>query len=269
MGGGADVVASSSKDGTGMDPETGLFPPQFAVPPGTGAVFYLAQSPHYREGCDRAPHVLNVNTVSATRVAGMAARAGVRKFIYASTGNVYAPGFSPHAESAALHRDTWYELSKVHAEEALALFRDQLDVAVVRLFGVYGPGQSGRLVPTLASAVASGKPIVIERNPTDPSDLGGFRISLCYVEDAVRILAALLDCERVPVLNVAGDEVLNMRQIATAIGNAMGRPPSFDVTTRPRGGDLVADISLLKRLLQPQFTPFEIGLHHMLDALKA
>lgn len=247
-----------------MDPETGVFPPQLAIPQGTNTVFFLAQSPRYRAVHDRPTHVLEVNTVSPVHVATVAARAGVTRFIYASTGSVYAPGFAACAETAALRRDAWYELSKVHAEEALALFRDQLDVTAVRLFGVYGPGQSGRLVPTLASSVASGKPIIIEQNPMDASDLDGLRISLCYVDDAVRILAALQSCQQTPVINVAGPEVLNIRQMAMAIGKAMGCTPSFEVTSRARAGDLVANIDLLKRLLQPNFTPFEVGLRQTL-----
>jgi nucleoside-diphosphate-sugar epimerase len=266
---GDEVVTCSSKDGTGIDPDTGLLPTWFDVAPATAAVCYLAQSPRYREGTAQAWHVLNVNAVSATRVAALAAKAGVRKFIYASTGNVYSPGFAAHAESSPLRRDNLYELSKVHGEEALALFRDQLDVTVVRLFGVYGPGQSGRLIPNLASAVASGKPIVIERNPSKPTDLGGLRISLCYVDDVVKILAALLNCEGPPALNVASDEVLDIRQMATTIGNMIGRAPVFDVASRARGGDLIASIELLKRLLKPRFTPFEMGLRTMLETLKA
>lgn len=266
---GDEVVTSSSKDDTGMDPDTGLFPAQFAIPSGTRAVYYLAQSPHCREGWRRATHILNVNAVSAAHVASMAIRSGVTRFIYLSTGNVYAPGSASHVESSPVRRDGWYELSKVHAEEILALYRDQMDVTVARLFGVYGPRQSGRLVPNLANAVALGKPIVIERNPEDPSDQDGLRISLCYIDDVVKILAALLTSERVPVLNVAGSEVLSVRGIATTIGKAMGRTPLFDLTTRLRAGELIADIGLLKQLLQPKFTPFEIGLRYVLETRMA
>ncbi len=94
-----------------------------------------------------------VNVHSAVAIAEHARRAGAKRFVYASTGNVYAAGFAPFSEAAPVRRDDWYALSKVHAEEALALFRPQLDVVIARLFGVYGPGQKGRLVPNLLASV--------------------------------------------------------------------------------------------------------------------
>ena len=208
-------------------------------------------------------------TSSAVRVAALAAKAGVRKMIYTSTGNVYAPGFGAYAESSPLRRDALYELSKVQAEEALSLFQGRLNLTVVRLFGIYGPGQSGRLIPNLAAAIASGKPLIIERHPIDPSDLGGLRVSPCYIDDTVGILAGLIRRESPPAMNVAGDEVLSVRQIAAAIGRLLGREPSFEVAVRSRAGDLVADIGLLKRLLDPRFTPFETGLRRTLGVAES
>jgi nucleoside-diphosphate-sugar epimerase len=238
----------------------------FAIPSGTDVVFYLAQSPRYRDGHRGAEHVLNVNVVSAVQVASLAIQARVRKFVYASTGNVYAPAFTPRAETAALQRSDLYAMSKIHAEEALNLYSGHIDVTIARLFGLYGSGQQGRLIPNLVAAIASGKPVVIERNPSDPADLGGLRISLCHVEDASRILAALSQREQVPVINVANGEMLSLRDIATTIGHCTGRDPSFEIAVGFRKGDLVADITALTRLLNPDFTPFGVGLPGMLGA---
>lgn len=261
---GARVIALSSRDGTGIDAATGLFRAPLEIPADVRAVVYLATSPLYRGVPQTAAHVLSVNTVSAVQVAAAAARSGVRKFLYASTGNVYAPSFARLPESAPLRRDGWYALSKVHAEEALSLFRGHLDVTVVRLFGVYGPGQQNRLVPKLIRAVQSGSPVLIERNPVDPHDLGGLRISLSHINDTVKILSALCAIEGPPVLNVAGDEVLSIRQIATAIGEGVGREPAFEFSSVSRSTDLIADISLLKKELGPEFTRFNAGLRAML-----
>jgi len=263
---GIEVLALSSRDGTGIDASTGLFrvPPE--IPPDVKAVVYLAASPFQRSTADTAAHVLSVNTVSAVQAAAAAVRSGASKLIYASTGNVYAPSFTPLRESAPLRRDNWYALSKVHAEEALFLFRDHIDITVVRLFGIYGPGQQDRLVPNLIRAVHSGAPVTIERNPVDPQDLGGLRISLCHVTDAARIISALCTRGGPPILNIASDETLSVRQIATTIGQHIGREPVFNMLPSSRHTDLIADVSLLQRTMQLNFTRFTDGLLEMVRA---
>jgi UDP-glucose 4-epimerase len=91
----------------GIDPKTGLLPSSFEIEAGIDVVYYLAQSPHYRQVPEYAAHLLSVNCVAAIQVASAAARSGVKRFIYASTGNVYAPTFSPVAETDPVQRHDW------------------------------------------------------------------------------------------------------------------------------------------------------------------
>ncbi len=65
------------------------------IPAGTEVVYYLAQSPHYRSFPRGGDELFGVNALGALRVATAAADAGVRVFVFASTGNVYTPGFEP------------------------------------------------------------------------------------------------------------------------------------------------------------------------------
>ena len=121
-------------------------------------VVYLSQSPRYRDVPQHAPHLWGVNVQSALKAAEWASRCGARRFVYTSTGNVYASSFAPLREDAPLRRDSWYALSKVQAEEALALHQRELSVTCARLFGVYGPRQSGKLVPnSLTRSVRGGR----------------------------------------------------------------------------------------------------------------
>jgi nucleoside-diphosphate-sugar epimerase len=259
-------LATSSRDGTGLEPVSGLLPEAFRVPDGTEAVVYLAASPSYRDAPRTAPHLFAVNVFSAIVAAEHARRAGAKRFVYASTGNVYAPSFAPLCETAEVRRDDWYALSKLQAEEALALFRPRLEVMIARLFGVYGPGQKGRLVPNLATATGEGRPIELLGHPHDPGDQAGLRISLCYVDDAVQILARLALEGGPACLNVAGDEVLSVRSIADALGRRMGKMPRFELRRAARASDLIADIGLLKREFEPRFTPFEQGIERTVAA---
>lgn len=257
---GAAVAGLSSRDGTGIRPDTGFLPPDFSIEPGTDVVVYLATSPLHREGSRGAGHLFAVNVQSAIVCAEAARRAGAQRFVYASTGNVYAPSFGPMPESAPLRRDAWYALSKLHAEEALALFRPAMDVIIARLFGVYGPGQRGRLVPGLIASVLASRPIRLLGRPGDRGEPSGLRISLGYIEDVVSILARLVEHGGPPHLNVAGPDVVSLRELAEAVGRQVARRPVFDVPGVERELDLIADISLLERALEPAFTPFGEGL---------
>jgi nucleoside-diphosphate-sugar epimerase len=257
---GIDVCGVSSSDGKGIEAHTGVLSEQFSIPPGTDTIIYLAQSPYYRQVPEMASHLLNVNVTSAVKVADMARRLNVSRFIYTSTGNVYAPSFKPLSEDASLRRDNWYSLSKIHAEETLSLFRNDLNITIVRLFGVYGPGQTDKIIPKLLNSLAQGVPIFLERNLTDPEDLGGLKLSTIFIKDILEILTKLICISGTPYLNIAGDEVVSIRQIAEMMGIILEKDVKIETVNKYRSFDLIADIELLRKTLSPNFTPFEIGI---------
>lgn len=264
---GIEALGVSSGDGSGIDPESGLLPNDFVVSSGTAAVVYMAQSPQYRQVPEQASHVLAVNTLSAVRAATAARAAGVARFIYVSTGTVYAPAFSPMAEDAPVRRNNWYGLSKLHGEEALALFRPDLDVIVVRPFGVYGPEQRSRLVPNLSDSILAGRPVILQPRHDAPDDRDGLRISLCYIDDATEILLRLVRDGGPTCLNLAGPETLSIRSMAEAIGALLGRPPVFEIASSPRDADLIADTRRVVEAVSPTFTPFSVGIARTVAAL--
>lgn len=250
------AIVSISSNASHFDAETGLLADDLGVDGPVDAAIYLSQSPHYRVVPEQAPHLWGVNVVSAIKAAAWARRRGARRFIYASSGAVYAPGFHPFSESDPLRRDRWYPLSKVHAEEALQRFAPDLNVTSARLFGVYGPGQHGKLVPNLIAAIAAGGAVSIQPHPLDPADRGGIRLSLTHVRDAATIMVNLLDEAGPPVVNVASAQVLSISDIAVAIGEQLGRKPVLDVIAQPRDGDSVANAALAAALLKRPFTDF-------------
>ncbi|MBI2265952.1 MAG: NAD(P)-dependent oxidoreductase [Armatimonadetes bacterium] len=257
--------SSSSKPG-GIDPVTGCLSDGFSIKADTEAVVYLAQSPYYHQTSGKVPEIINVNMATAVRVAELSRKAGVKRFVYASTGSVYAQSFEPLSERHPLQRTNWYVLSKIHAEEALSLYQHDMEVLVVRPFGIYGPGQVGKMVPNLLDLVRAGKTLFIQRNPRDPSDLDGLRVSLCYIADAVRILAELIEGGGPDCVNIAGGEVASIRKIATLMGGYLGAEPGFEILEEYRQTDRIADISVLVRSLAPKFTDLEEGIRLTVSA---
>jgi nucleoside-diphosphate-sugar epimerase len=259
---GCTVFRYSSSDGTGIDPGTGLFASGFELDDNLDIVFYLAQSPYYRDVPKYYEHVLRVNEYSALRTAELAIRKSVPRYIYVSTGSVYKPDFMPLAENSELNRDNWYTLSKIHAEEGLSLFRNGIDLTVARLFGLYGPRQIDKVVPVLAGKITRGEPVLLERNPRNAGDLDGLKISLCYIDDAAKMLMALADKPGVVCLNIAGERPVTIRELCLEIASRLGRQADFIITDKYRNGDLVSDNTLLNRILKPAYTGLDQGIHN-------
>jgi len=268
---GHEIRRVSSSDGTGLDPETGLLPAAFQVEAGTDTVVYLAHSPFHRDLPARMGHVFNVHAVSVAEVAERAVAVGASRFVYVSTGSVYRPAWGPLAETAPLRTDDLYALSKIAAETALHDFRDDLDVTVFRPFGLYGPGQSGRLVANVLASVAAGERVWLERSRRDPSDTGGLRISLCYIDDAIACLCQAARGAAGPVVaNLAGGEALAIADLARRLGTLLGKPPALRLLDDAyRSGDLVADVSLLRQHFHVNFTPVATGLARVVEAWQA
>ena len=262
---GMPAVGASSSDGTGIRPDTGLLPEGFAVPDGTGAVVYMAQSPRYRDP-DQAHHVLAVNVVSAVRAAVAARKAGVLRFIYVSTGTVYAPSFDPLDEDASVLGADWYSLSKIQGEQAVQMFRSDMEVHVVRPFGVYGPNQTGRLIPSLIESIKAGRPITLQPRQDNSKDNEGLRISLCHIDDATKILINLINFGGPACINLAGEHAIPIRTLATSLGALLSLPPVFKETNTFRHFDLVADINLLRKTWNVGFTPLSKGLETLITS---
>ncbi len=261
---GHQVIAVSSEDGH-FGADSGLLSPP-AIAGSVDSIVYLSQSPRYRELPQQAAHLWAVNVVSAMTAAEWGRRHGARQFVYASSGTVYRPSFDAHRESDPLRRDRGYALSKVHGEEALRQFEGDLDVVCARFFSVYGPGQHGKLIPNLVAGIRSGRTVQIQPHPHRADDSGGVRLSLTHVDDAVAGLVKVVEQRRAGAINVASPEALSIREIAAAIGAAVGKAPAFETGAEPRDGDVIADASAFAALLGRRCIAFAAAIRDVIDA---
>ncbi len=230
-----------------------------ALPRDLAAVYYLAQSPRYRDFPLGADDLFGVNAFGAIKTAQAAAAAGAGMFCFASTGNVYRPSLLPLDEDCPVRRDDPYAASKLAAEEALRLFAAHLPTISVRLFGLFGPGQQKMLPATLLRKVQSGEAIVLEPAEGEGGEPEGLAISFSYVDDTARCLRQLaqlahtLPTSLPAVLNVAGPEAVSIRRFALMIGRILGVEPKFEVAKTRRLFNLIAEIGRLRSLLDATF----------------
>jgi nucleoside-diphosphate-sugar epimerase len=99
-----------------------------------------------------------------------------------------------------------------------------------RVFFIYGPDEaSGRLVPSVAGALAEGR-------PARTSDGGQVRDFL-HVDDAAAALVALLESDVRGAVNIASGHGVPVREIVETLGRLAGRPDLIELGAVPRPED--------------------------------
>jgi len=215
------------------------------LPNGIDTILHLVQSEKFRNFPNDALEVFNVNVASTIKLLDFAKINNVKKFIFTSTGGLYKTGIDSVTENTPINTFGTlgnYLASKFCSEILMHNYSSYFNVMVLRLFFMYGPGQNkSMLMPRLASSVKKKIPIKI-------SLTGGIKINPIHVNDVVTIFERILDIDESLTLNVAGPEVLSIRDISEILGKAVGIEPIFEVVEKENSG-LIANIDLLKNKL--------------------
>lgn len=233
-----------------------------SLPPRVDAVVALAQSRRYRDFPDAAPEMFDVNLRSLHQLLDWARAAGVSRFLYASSANVYARSDEPITEQGEIAPATFYARTKRMAEMLVDSYAGCFDVTTLRLFTVYGPGQQGTLIPSLVERIRDGRDVELQGEH-------GLRLSPTAVDDVARIIESLLLRRRtsrdIELFNLGGPEPLTVRDLAVTIADALGLTPSFAQVEGPEPRGWVADTSRLAAALGPlALRPFATGVHDIL-----
>lgn len=219
-------------------------------------VIHLAQSLRYRDFPDGARDLFAVNVAAAAELLEWARVRGARRFLLASTGNVYAPSEGALDEDAPCRPDSFYAATKYSAERLAIPYARFFHVVRLRLFSVYGPGQRGMLIPAMMERIEREQEITLGGGI-------GLRLTPLYVDDAVALIDGLLAPDGAAgdeCFNLCGPEETTLAGIVTRLGRLMGREPRVRVTDEAPGA-LVGDGARLRRRLGSRaFVPLAEGL---------
>lgn len=232
------------------------------LPAHIDAVIHLAQSKHYKQFPERAQDIFDVNVRGTFDLLEYARHAGAESFVFTSSGGVYGYSYERFVETDPVSPLNFYLSSKYAAELFLANYTHIFRTVVLRLFFVYGPGQSGMLIPSLLERVRQGEAVRIEGNP-------GIRINPIHVADVVKVFEPALGLQQSELLNVAGEEAVTLTELVQHMGRVTGQAPMLSYGPAGAGGDLLGDNSHLKRILA--LTPrvsLEEGLASMLQPMR-
>lgn len=234
------------------------------LPDRIDVVCHLAQSARMRDFPASAADIFQVNTQATALLLGYALRAGAARFMLASTGGLYAAAPEPLTHDAPLdpHADSplgYYFASKRCAEILAQAYAGVLQVTILRPFFIYGGGQqAAMLVPRLIASIRNGTPVRL-RGDT------GMRLNPVAVADVAAVMDVLLDRSDHPVLNVAGPDIVSIRDMAEQIGRQLGMEPKFDNEIGV-ADTMIADVTAMKNLLGRPLTGFAKGIAAMLQA---
>jgi len=189
---------------------------------------------------ESASEMLAVNTVSTQHLLEYGRRAGAQRFIFASSGDVYGRSFSPCKESDMLGATTFYALTKQASELLTQAYEPYLKTCILRLFHPYGPDQSNRLIPNLADRVRRQQTVRVNRGDRP-------RFTPIYIDDVVTALMRAIGSDHCGVVNIAGDRVVSIRELAEEIGCALNIPPLFQESSE-ESSDMMGENVLMKRV---------------------
>ena len=218
----------------------------------------------------------DVNATGTLRLLEASRSAGVTKFVYVSSSEVYGTAqWVPMQEDHPTFPCTVYGGSKLAGEAYARAFHRTYGypTVVVRPFNTYGPrshheGDSGEVIPKFLLRCLAGKPMVIFGDGTQTRDF-------TYVSDSARgiILAGTAAAAVGRTINLGSGSELTVNDLARTVAEITGRPDAAIVHDEPRPGDvlrLYADMSQARLLLgyEPRI-PLADGLRQLLSWYRA
>ena len=249
--------------------EVDLSTPGFAnsLPTTIDAVIHLAQSDNYESLPGGASNLFQINVASTAALLEWATVAGASHFILASSGGLYGPGPRAMKETDAVKisgRLTYYYSTKYAAEIIANAYRDQFVVISLRYFFIYGAKQKPTmLIPRMIDAISAGRTFSLAGE-------FGMRLNPIEVGDAAAATLSALALGASSTINVAGPEVVSMRELGQAIGSMIGKPFLVEHVSADEAVDLVGDISMMSSCLGPPRVGIEAGIERLMrGAIKA
>ena len=181
-------------------------------------VIHLAALFANQNSVDHPADDLNVNGVGTLKVLEWCKKTGVKKIVYSSSSCVYGNKSIMKESDENFHPDTPYAITKLLGERYAEFWsaHHKLNVASVRLFNVYGPGDLPgayrSVVPNFIKLAIDNKPLLITGTGEEVRDF-------CYVDDTVKGICLVLFGKTEPgsIFNIATGSKTTIIEIANFI----------------------------------------------------
>lgn len=232
---------------------------------GADLVYHLAAQSNVMGAMSDVDYSFTTNVVGTFNVLKASARAGVRRLVFASSREVYGEQERlPVPEDAPLLAKNPYGASKLGGEAYCRTWRHaaELDAFVLRFANVYGPRDTGRVIPLWITRALRGEPLEL---------YGGEQVlDFVDVETAVAALLAAASAPNDGPVNVGTNVGVSLRELAARI---LALVPGSALELRPaRGAEVVrfvADTGRMRSVLgvEPPADPLA-GLRPLVESAR-
>jgi len=227
--------------------------------PPADVVVHAAAYINVEESWERPYDYMWNNAAATARVAKRCAETGAR-LVYISSAAVYGePQRLPIDESHSTRPLSPYGLSKLAGEQVAQMLAP--GAAVLRLFNVYGPGQTGPYAGVVSKFIERAKrglPPAVYGDGMQTRDF-------IHVADVAHFVEVVLDRGAAGVFNVGTGRAVSIRELVAIVMRLAGLSGE-PLYAPPRPGDIkhsVADVTKARALgWQPQI-PLEEGLRRL------
>jgi UDP-glucose 4-epimerase len=196
------------------------------IPEPVDAVVHLAQSLRYRDFPEGGYDMVKTNINGTFELLEWCRKNYVRKFIFSSTGNVYRDEKRLLTENDICKPETMYAATKLSAEHLVKQYSPFFQTLVLRVFGVYGPGQSNMMIPNIIERVRKGREITLARKV-------GLYMTPLYISDCIEMLYKIIIDPKIRIsdlFNLAGNETIHLGSIITCIERLVNCKANITIT---------------------------------------
>jgi UDP-glucose 4-epimerase len=184
---------------------------------GFADVVHLAAR-HFIPDCQAHPLAARrVNVQGTANVLAVAEARAARRFIFASTADVYASGTEPHAEDDPVSPAAVYGRTKAQAESLVAAAASRLpgtSFLCARLFNLYGPDPTvEHLIPAIIKQATAGDLVRV-------GNLDSIR-DYVYAGDAAKALNELLSGTASGTVNIGTGVGTNGHRVVRLVGQTL------------------------------------------------
>jgi UDP-glucose 4-epimerase len=167
-------------------------------------VYHLAAQSNVMGAVSDVQYSASTNVMGTVNVLASARKAGVRRVVFTSSREAYGEArYLPVNEQHPMKPKNTYGASKVAGEAYCRAFAsEEMQVTILRLANVYGPGDRDRVIPLFIEAAVAGQPLVV---------FGGRQIlDFVWIDTVINALIA-----------AAGKDLTEPVNIATGVGTSI------------------------------------------------
>lgn len=181
-------------------------------------IIHLAAISGIKACSDHPTSSFAINVLATQQLALAAKKAGVRRFVFASSSAVYGEAQSYKMdETHPTDPRSEYGKQKLKAESILGLSSEEFEVIVLRKSNLYGWGMVWKGITVIDKFIDA----CLLHEPMKLVGTGSQKRDFLHVLDAVKVYTTLINAKRVRsgIYNLGGHTPLSVRQIAEMVND--------------------------------------------------